>query len=771
MASLFERLRTIALTRQSSSHEEEKITIGRSHSLLLPEKPNRTMQASEDKSETPQCKEKNSKILSRRLNKRDISRQLLANHPKSTRQNRSGRPRILRGLSTTTKLETCFIKTVDDFAVNSRSDVLPAFLSRNLFSLSRADSSETFRRGGYSSSEESTPPSSTKLRIAPAPCILVSQPTDEERADADRAVQQHLKYYLPSSTRSLDIHTKGQLDAASLVSASSVRRNGSYIIESSRIENIEDEERVCSDDSQPFSNETATLMHPTTSINSLKSVESPKPRGTNIDEVEECIPPNQIRKVKPKNPYNDKKLIKLNTDVWGDDEVIVISYGDEKRDSLSQTQDPEALRNNSSYLPFLPISTPRIPEEDEAPSFKLGRFDTDETYKSAPVYNSENGSDTESTQEKYMQYIFSLFDNPEWVQAEDLCPISSLGSLGRGAGGGVTGVFHIPTCMIYAMKATSQWSEIEAFVILKEALGDQRTPQLMNLYGLFEDINSNENALVLEYMDLGSLHDHFLSKGKRCTEKQVRHIARETLLGLQQLHGFETPIIHRDIKPHNILIESGGSVRVGDYGLLYSLTDKKWWCTDMAGTSKYFSPERHNGKFSMPSDIWALGVTLLECFLGKVLDPKDLEDVKVAGGEVHPLELHDECEIRLSAEALDFLRCCLFSSPSKRWDANMLLQHPFLQPPYPDKTDIFVSRRNIAANEGLLKEILEIIQNFIRLNMEGEVSQKDIWANVKGITHEKRLSNIVRWTGFTKAQIEEYVMHLYNERTHPRSMY
>jgi len=164
-------------------------------------------------------------------------------------------------------------------------------------------------------------------------------------------------------------------------------------------------------------------------------------------------------------------------------------------------------------------------------------------------------------------------------------------------------------------------------------------------------------------------------------------------------------------------------------------------------------------------------VTLLECFLGKVLDPKDLEDVKVAGGQVHPLELHDECEIRLSAEALDFLKCCLFSSPSKRWDANMLLEHPFLQPPYPDKTDIFVSKRKIAANEGLLREILEIIQNFIRLNMEGEVSQKDIWANVKGITHEKRLSNIVRWTGFTKAQIEEYVMQLYNERTHPRSRF
>jgi len=769
MASVFERLRTIALTVQSSSYEEDPIPIARSRSLLLPEKPNRIVQASEDKSETPQCVEESGMIFEkRRLSKRDISRQLLAKHPKSTRDD-PNKSRILRGFRTSTKLDTCFIETVDDFAVNSRSGVIPFIFSRPVESLSaRQDSSENTSRFG-SSSDESIPPSSTNLGIGPAPCFLVSQSTDEEQAEVDRAVEQHLSCYLPSSW-SIELNNNEQLDTGSLVSSSSVIRSSSYNIDSSRMGSLENkEEGACSENFQISKDQAEADRQPTVPMIRLESVKLVKPRGSNIDDVDECIPSEQLEKVKPKNPISNDKV---NIKAWNDNDVVVTSYGDKMR-VLPQLQCSDTLSNYTPSLSLLPsIRSPQIPEDEQADDLtpsKLERLDTDDN--KLALVGSEDCSETEYTEKEYMQYMLSLFENREWVQAEDLCPISSLGSLGRGAGGGVTGVFHIPTCMIYALKATSQWSEIDTFVILKEALGDQRTLQLMNLYGLFEDINSNEKALVLEYMDLGSLHDHFLSKEKRCTEKQVRHIARETLLGLHQLHSFETPIIHRDIKPHNILIESGGSIRVADYGLLYSLRDKTQYCTDLAGTSKYFSPERHNGKFSMPSDIWALGVTLLECFLGKTLDPRDLEDVKVAGGQVHPLELHNDSDIPLSADALDFLNCCLVSSPSERWDAKMLLEHPFLQPPYPDKTDIFVSKRKMAGNETLLREILEIIQSFIRMNMEGEVSQKDIWANVKGITHEKRLSNIVRWTGFTKPQIEEYVMQLYNERTNPRSRY
>lgn len=739
MASVFERLRTIALTVRSETYDEDRLIIPRSNSLLLPEKPYRIIQKTQRNEETP-------KIYERRLSKRDISQQLLAMRPKSNQDDRTARPRILRGLSATTKLDTCFIKTVDDFAVISSSNVPPLLSTCSLASLSiHQDSPENTYRSD-SSSEESPPPPSTRLGIGPAPCFLEGRSTDEDRDESDRGVQQHLKYYLPNSNRSFETNSWEQPDTGSLVVSSSVRRTSSFIIESPRIGSHENKERGSAEDSQILMNTTIAYMQPSTPIHPIRSVSPPLPRGTNIDDVEWCLPPEQVGKISPMKWYDDPKL---KTKAWSDAEVVVISYGDKKQGSLLKFE--------------------KNKEEDAPATCNLGNFDTNDDYKF--LCGSEHYSDTESKQQEYMHDMLSLFNNPEWVQAEDLCPISSLGSLGRGAGGGVTGVFHIPTCMIYALKSTSQWSEIDTFVILKEALGDQRTPQLMNLYGLFEDINSNEKALVLEYMDLGSLHDHFLSKGKRCTEKQVKHIARETLLGLQQLHSFETPIIHRDVKPHNILIESGGSVRVADYGLLFSLRDKKQQCTDMAGTSKYFSPERHNGNFSMPSDIWALGVTLLECFLGKILDPKDLEDVKVAGGQVHPLEFLDECEIRLSDEALNFLKCCLSYWATKRWDANMLLQHAFLQSPYPDKTDIFVPKRKKAANEKLLKEILEIIQTFIRLNMEGESSQKDVWTNVKGISHEKRLSNIARWTGFTKTQIEEYVMHLYNERTHPRSRF
>jgi len=359
-----------------------------------------------------------------------------------------------------------------------------------------------------------------------------------------------------------------------------------------------------------------------------------------------------------------------------------------------------------------------------------------------------------------------LFNQKDWVQPEDLCPILSLGSLGKGASGDVSGVFHIPSCSIFALKETSYESEIQTFVIMKEAIGDKETPQLMSLQGLFQDDNSNEIALVLEYMNLGSLHDHFTSKGIPCTENQIRHIARETLLGLKVLHGLDIPIIHRDIKPRNILLNSEGSIRIADYGLLYCLVDEKRQCEDSAGTSKYFSPERHRGKFSTPSDIWALGVTLVECCLGRLIEPRDLEDVKVAEGHVNPIDFL--CEIELSVQATNFIECCLQANAEKRWSASLLLAHSFLKPPYPDHRQIFKSNNIVEGNEKLLKELLDTIQNFILVKVQEDV-KSDVWGKSNGITHEQRLANLCRWTGFTRAQVENYIMYLYNIRTCPHA--
>jgi len=367
--------------------------------------------------------------------------------------------------------------------------------------------------------------------------------------------------------------------------------------------------------------------------------------------------------------------------------------------------------------------------------------------------------------------IQELSDNPYWVEPEDLCRILSMGVLGRGVAGGVTAVLHIPTCNIYALKSTTYESEIETFVLLKRALGDKSAPHLMKLIGVFADMNSNNLAMVVDYMNLGSLHDNFTSRNRRCTRAQIKHIARESLRGLQTLHELTTPILHRDIKPNNILIESGGKVMIADYGLFECLSGQTDKCTDEAGTRKYFSPERHKGSFGPPADVWALGVTLVECWNGKLIDTQCLNDVSVASEKVSPLdflELKDGENL-----VVDFLQCCLQPDPNHRWSATRLLEHEFLLGgSVADPRSLFKQPRRSGA---LLKEILTIVQQFIRVRAKlldnSPLTEDRIWDHKSGVTHEVRLNNIVRWTGFSKLEVENHVNAMYLKRMTSKHKY
>jgi len=88
------------------------------------------------------------------------------------------------------------------------------------------------------------------------------------------------------------------------------------------------------------------------------------------------------------------------------------------------------------------------------------------------------------------------------------------------------------------------------------------------------------------------------------------------LLGLAYLHK-TLKIIHRDIKPANILINEKGQVKIADLGICgkieNTMDSRKTW----VGTVGYMSPERLKGEaYTNNTDIWSLGLLLLECKLG-----------------------------------------------------------------------------------------------------------------------------------------------------------
>ncbi|RHZ40082.1 hypothetical protein DYB26_015934 [Aphanomyces astaci] len=96
----------------------------------------------------------------------------------------------------------------------------------------------------------------------------------------------------------------------------------------------------------------------------------------------------------------------------------------------------------------------------------------------------------------------------------------------------------------------------------------------------------------MEYMGVGSLQDVVLKCGG-IAEPLVARIAASVLRGLQHIHG--NRMVHRDIKPHNLLLNHQGDIKISDFGLARTLNDNVTQTKTFVGTLLYMAPERIGG--------------------------------------------------------------------------------------------------------------------------------------------------------------------------------
>jgi len=134
---------------------------------------------------------------------------------------------------------------------------------------------------------------------------------------------------------------------------------------------------------------------------------------------------------------------------------------------------------------------------------------------------------------------------------------------------------------------------------------------LVKFHGCF--YREGKISVAIEYMNLGSLDqvmDRFAPQGIR--EPELAAITFQCLWGLAYLKHEHR--LHRDIKPQNILLNSDGRVKLTDFGISKELENSIGKCMTIVGTFKYMSPERILAeKYSYSSDIWSMGLVLIEC--------------------------------------------------------------------------------------------------------------------------------------------------------------
>jgi len=196
--------------------------------------------------------------------------------------------------------------------------------------------------------------------------------------------------------------------------------------------------------------------------------------------------------------------------------------------------------------------------------------------------------------------------------------ISSATSTSGGSGRTTSGV-------VMAMKEIRlELDEAKFTTILKELviLHECVSPYIIDFYGAF--FQEGAVYMCIEYMDGGSI-DKLYAGG--IPESVLRKITYAAVVGLKTLKE-DHNIIHRDVKPTNILVNTRGQVKICDFGVSGNLVASM--AKTNIGCQSYMAPERisgggvANGTYSVQSDIWSLGLTIIECAMGRYPYPPEV---------------------------------------------------------------------------------------------------------------------------------------------------
>ncbi|KAJ7072091.1 STE/STE7 protein kinase [Mycena amicta] len=259
--------------------------------------------------------------------------------------------------------------------------------------------------------------------------------------------------------------------------------------------------------------------------------------------------------------------------------------------------------------------------------------------------------------------------------------LEELSRLGEGAGGAVHKVRDKRNGKILARKTiTTREAPMKQLLRELSIISSTEHINIILFHGAYMSPSTSEVKILMEYCEGGSLE----AVSKRLKEinavvgeKIAGRLAEGVLQGLNYLHTKKT--IHRDIKPSNILLSREGVVKLCDFGVSGVL--EMSLAGTFTGTSFYMAPERISGQqYSIRSDVWSTGISLLELVQNRFPFPSDLPPIElmmyITSGE--PPRLEDEGELKWSDEMKDFIKQTLTLDALLRPTPKDMLAHPWV---------------------------------------------------------------------------------------------
>ena len=263
---------------------------------------------------------------------------------------------------------------------------------------------------------------------------------------------------------------------------------------------------------------------------------------------------------------------------------------------------------------------------------------------------------------------------------------------------------------------------VSKFRVEAQAAAGLMHPNIVNVYDVGEE--KGIYYIVMELVD-GITLKNYIAKRGRLGYKEAVTIALQVSMGLEAAH--RNHIIHRDIKPQNIIISRDGKVKVTDFGIAKAATSDTI-TSNVMGSVHYTSPEQARGGFSdEKSDVYSLGVTLYEMLTGEV--PFDGETtVAIAIRHIQepmPSPRKINPDIPYSVDQI-VLKCCE-KSPDRRYQ-NMQELAADLKRSISNPDGDFVKRydpNDMGSTRMLTEEEKEQIKQGVKNKQESAAAQAD----------------------------------------------
>ncbi|XP_067005047.1 dual specificity mitogen-activated protein kinase kinase 4 isoform X2 [Anabrus simplex] len=267
--------------------------------------------------------------------------------------------------------------------------------------------------------------------------------------------------------------------------------------------------------------------------------------------------------------------------------------------------------------------------------------------------------------------------------------LQDLGEIGRGAFGTVNKMVHRRSNTVMAVKrirsTVDEKEQKQLLMDLEVVMRSNECPFIVQFYGaLFKE---GDCWICMELMDtsLDKFYKFIYEKLKqRIPERILGKITVATVKALNYLKE-KLRIIHRDVKPSNILLDKRGNIKLCDFGISGQLVDSIARTRD-AGCRPYMAPERIDPQrargYDVRSDVWSLGITLMEVATGHFPYPKwnsVFEQLcQVVQGDPPRLSPNENGN-HFTMEFVNFVNTCLIKEETQRPKYKQLLDDAFIR--------------------------------------------------------------------------------------------